>query len=86
MEPKTKLDKPGFTGLPSTVTVPPLPLTTTVSVNGGAAQAAAGLALMTVSVNTANRQINTLKIFFFNFFFRWLPALESHAVTQSGRL
>jgi hypothetical protein len=81
------LDKPVFTGFPSTVTVPPLPLTTTVSVYGGVTQAAAGLALITVSVNIANRQINTLKIFFFNLFFRCVRLTGNNdSGPQSGRL
>jgi hypothetical protein len=71
---KHSKDKSDVTGDPSTVTVPPLPLTVTVSVKGGAVQAAAGLVLMIVRADTSNRQVNRLTIIFFNIhFLRGLP-------------
>jgi hypothetical protein len=64
--------------------VPPLPLTVTVSVKGGAVQAAAGLVSMIVRADTSNRQVNRLAIIFFNLYF--LRAMPLKSIQQHGQV
>jgi hypothetical protein len=62
--------------------MPPLPLTVTVSVKGGLAQAATGLVSMIVRVDASNRQINRFINIFFNIYFLRAPPVAK--IQQHG--